>query len=90
MIIGYSEDDIPFQSRITYPMIRWIRLSKNLTQEQFGQACRIDQSVLTRIETGEIDLSLNYESRILKGCKRLNISDHTIQSIKELVQQTGE
>lgn len=86
-MLGYTKNDVPFQSKINYKMIRWLRLSKNKNQEQFGAVCHIDQSVLARIETGAIDLTISYESRILEGCKKLAISDQTIQAIKELTQQ---
>ncbi|MCM2982306.1 hypothetical protein M3599_15375 [Niallia circulans] len=63
-----------------------------MNQEQFGQVCKIDQSVLARLESGVIELSINYESRILNGCRTLNVSELEMASVKrivELKQQKG-
>lgn len=85
-MIGVYKDSIPFQSKITYPMIKYLRLCRNLSQEQFGNACKIDQSVLARLELGSIELSINYESKILEGCRALNISELELKSVKRLVE----
>lgn len=91
-MIGVNKDRLPYQSKINRHMLKHLRLCRNLNQEQFGQACKIDQSVLARLESGSIEITINYESRILDGCKKLNFSELEFQSVKRIVdlkQQRG-
>ncbi|OBW53324.1 helix-turn-helix domain-containing protein [Bacillus cereus] len=85
-MIDVYKDSLPYQQKISYQMIKYLRLCRNMTQEQFGQVCKIDQSVLARLESGSIELSMNYESRVLEGCKVLNISELEMQSVKRIVE----
>lgn len=85
-MIGVNRSTLPYESKLTYPMLKYIRLYRNLSQEQFGNACKIDQSVLARLELGVIELSMNYESKILEGCRALNISELELLSVKRLVE----
>ncbi|MDA1631203.1 helix-turn-helix transcriptional regulator [Bacillus cereus group sp. TH172LC] len=85
-MIGIDLNNLPYQQKITYQMIKYLRLCRNMTQEQFGQVCKIDQSVLARLESGSIELSMNYESKIMDGCKVLNISELEMQSVKRIVE----
>lgn len=85
-MIGVNKSTLPYESKITYPMIKYLRLTRNLSQEQFGKACKIDQSVLARLELGSIELSINYESKIIEGCRALNISNVEMVSIKRIVE----
>lgn len=85
-MIGVDLNSLPYQQKITYQMIKYLRLCRNMTQEQFGEACKIDQSVLARLESGSIEFSINYESRVLEGCKALNISELELVSVKRLVE----
>lgn len=91
-MIDIDKNSLPYQSKINYHMIKYLRLCRNMNQEQFGQVCKIDQSVLARLESGVIELSINYESRILNGCRTLNVSELEMASVKrivELKQQKG-
>ncbi|MCU4971079.1 helix-turn-helix domain-containing protein [Bacillus toyonensis] len=85
-MIDVYKDSLPYQQKITYQMIKYLRLCRNMTQEQFGQVCKIDQSVLARLESGSIEFSINYESRVLEGCKALNISELELVSVKRIVE----
>lgn len=85
-MIGVNKSTLPYESKIKYPMIKHLRLCRNLSQEQFGNACKIDQSVLARLELGVIELSINYESRIIEGCHALNISELEMQSVKRITE----
>lgn len=85
-MIGVNVNSLPYESKITYPMIRYIRLCRNLTQEKFGEVCRIDQGVLAKLERGVLDLSIGYESRIIEGCRALNISELELKSVKRITE----
>ena len=85
-MIGVNQSTLPYESKITFPMIRYIRLCRNMTQEKFGEVCRIDQGVLAKLERGVLDLSINYESRIIEGCRALNISELELKSVKRITE----
>lgn len=85
-MIGVDVSSLPYESKITHQMIRYIRLCRNLTQQQFGEVCKIDQGVIAKLERGDLYLSMNYESRILEGCHALNISSLEMLSVKRLVE----
>lgn len=85
-MIGVDMNNLPHERKITYQMIKYIRLCRNMTQTQFGEICKINQGVLAQIERGDIELSIHYASKIMDGCKVLNISDLELQSIQNLLQ----
>lgn len=84
-MIGVNKDSLPFQSKINYKMLKWIRLSRNMSQRQFGEVCKIDQSVLAKLERGELQFSIHYETKVLDGIKALNISEVELEAIKEVI-----
>ncbi|HDR6219342.1 TPA: helix-turn-helix transcriptional regulator [Bacillus cereus] len=85
-MIDVNVNNLPYQRKITYHMIKYIRLCRNLTQTQFGEVCKIDQSVLAKLERGDIELSVHYKSKIMNGCKVLNISELELLSVKRIVE----
>jgi transcriptional regulator with XRE-family HTH domain len=89
-MIGVNTSSLPYQQKLTNPMIKFIRLCRNMTQSQFGEACKIDQGVLAKLERSDLDLSIHYESKILEGCRALNISELEMESVKRLVELKKE
>lgn len=89
-MLGVNIDSLPYQSKITYPMIKYIRLCRNMTQGKFGEVCKINQGVLAKLERGELDLSIHYETKVMDGVKALNISDYELNAIKELLSLKSE
>ena len=85
-MVGVDVTTLPFQSKITYQMIKYIRLCRNMTQEQFGEVCKIDRSVLAKLERGELNLSVNYETRIMDGVRALGISELELATVKRMVE----
>ena len=85
-MIGITKDCLPFQSKITYPMIKYIRLCRNMTQAKFGEVCRINQGVLARLETGDLELTIHYETKVMDGVRALNISNLELASVKRIVE----
>lgn len=77
---------LPYKQELTYPMIRYLRLSRNCTQEKFGHIAGIDQSVIAKLENGELDLTPIYESRIRQAIRSLRISNHEIDAIRKLIE----
>ena len=66
-------------------MIRYIRLTRNLTQKGFGEVCKIEQSVLARLERNELQLTPHYETKVMDGVHALNISRYELDTIKTLL-----
>ncbi|MGM0887188.1 MAG: helix-turn-helix domain-containing protein [Bacillota bacterium] len=85
-MIGVDVSSLPYESKIKFPMIRYIRLCRNLTQARFGEVCKIDQGVLAKLERGDLDLSIHYESKIIEGCRALNISELELKSVKRITE----
>lgn len=85
-MIGVNENSLPHERKITYQMIKYLRLCRNITQTQFGEICKIDQSVLGKLERGELPLSPHYESKIMDGIRALNISQLELVSVKRIVE----
>ena len=91
-MIGVDVNSLPYQQKITYKMIKYIRLCRNLTQSQFGAICKIDQGVLAKLERNELQLTPHYETKVIEGCRALNFTDLEMLSVKRLVdlqQQRG-
>lgn len=88
-MIGVNENSLPYQNKVSYQMIKYIRLCRNMTQTQFGEVCKLDQSTLAKLERNELPLSPLYASKVMDGCKVLNISDLELQSIRNLLQNRG-
>jgi len=85
-MIGVDVNSLPYESKLTHPMLKYIRLCRNMSQEQFGAVCKIDQGVIAKLERNEIQLSLHYETKIIEGCRALNISELELLSVKRLVE----
>ncbi len=85
-MIGVNTDSLPHERKITYQMIKYLRLCRNMTQTQFGGVCKVDQGVLAKLERGDLPLSPHYETKILEGCKALNISELELVSVKRIVE----
>ena len=85
-MIGVDVNSLPYQQKISYQMIKYLRLCRNMTQTQFGGVCKVDQGVLAKLERGDLPLSPHYETKILEGCKALNISELELVSVKRIVE----
>ncbi|WP_258131850.1 helix-turn-helix domain-containing protein [Bacillus cereus] len=79
-------DSLPHERKITCQMIKYLRLSRNMTQEQFGEACKLDRSTLAKLERNELPLSPLYHSKIMDGIRALNISELELVSVKRIVE----
>ena len=85
-MIGIDTRTLSYESKLTFPMLKYIRLCRNLSQQSFGAICKIDQGVLAKLEKNEIELSLHYETKVLEGCRALNISELEFLSVKSLIE----
>lgn len=85
-MIDVNTDSLPHERKITYQMIKYLRLCRNMTQTQFGEICKINQGVLAQLERGDITLSPHYESKIMDGIRALNISQLELVSVKRIVE----
>lgn len=77
---------LPYKQEITHPMIKYLRLSRNCTQEKFGRIAGVDQSVLAKLEKGELEFTPIYETRIRQAIRSLRISNHEIDAIRKLLE----
>lgn len=89
-MIGVNKNALPYQSKINYKMLKYIRLTRNLTQSGFAEVCKIDTSVLGKLERAELDLSIHYETKVMDGIKVLNIREEELEAIRTLLSLKGE
>lgn len=85
-MIDVNTDSFPHERKVSYQMIKYVRLCRNMTQEQFGEACKMDRSVLAKLERGEFPLSPHYEAKVMDGIRALNISQLELVSVKRIVE----
>ncbi|MEN1934389.1 helix-turn-helix transcriptional regulator [Paenibacillus sp. 102] len=85
-MIGVNTDSLPHERKVSYQMIKYLRLCRNMTQEQFGEACKLDRSTLAKLERNELPLSPLYQSKIMDGIHALNISELELLSVKRIVE----
>ncbi|PAW37809.1 transcriptional regulator [Bacillus toyonensis] len=85
-MISVNTDSLPHERKITYQMIKYLRLCRNMTQTQFGGVCKVDQGVLAKLERGDLPLSPHYESKIMDGIRALNISQLELVSVERIVE----
>jgi transcriptional regulator with XRE-family HTH domain len=76
---------LPYKQALTYPMLKYIRLSRNCSQAKFGQISGIDQTVITRLERGELALTPIYEERIRQAIRALRVSNYELDAIRKLI-----
>ena len=84
-MIGVDLNSLPYQQKITFQMLRYIRLTRNLTQKGFGAVCQIEQSVLARLERNDLQLTPHYETKVMDGVRVLNVSQYELDTIKTLL-----
>jgi DNA-binding XRE family transcriptional regulator len=84
--MDYSKTRLPYNQTITAPMLRYLRLSRNLNQERFANICGLDRSTLAKLERGELELTPHYHSKIKDGIRSLRISNHEVDGIKRLLE----
>ena len=84
-MIGVDVNSLPYQQKITFQMLRYIRLTRNLTQKGFGEVCKIEQSVLARLERNDLQLTPHYEAKVMDGVRALSVSQYELDTIKTLL-----
>jgi transcriptional regulator with XRE-family HTH domain len=85
-MIGVDKGRLPYNQTITYPMVKYIRMSRNLTQHKFGQIAGIEQSTLAKIESGIVELSPHYETKIRQAVRQLRVSNYELDGIRKLLE----
>ncbi|MEH7682778.1 helix-turn-helix domain-containing protein [Priestia megaterium] len=71
--------------KFDHTLIPHIRRARNLNQEEFAAKCGLSRSTLARIETGDIELSDLYYSKINDGLRRIRFStDFELEAIKKM------
>ncbi|KKK37550.1 hypothetical protein WQ57_13905 [Mesobacillus campisalis] len=77
---------LPYNQELDYRMIRLLRHSRNLTLKQMATEMNIDPATLSRIETGQMQFTNYYESKLRDAIKRLRITNVEIASIRKIIE----
>ncbi|WP_077303986.1 helix-turn-helix domain-containing protein [Terribacillus halophilus] len=69
-----------------YRYIRQVRLLRNKTLKQFGEAMEINDSTISKLENGLIAFTPHYQEKFKSACKRLRVSGEEIANIRKLLE----
>ncbi|MFC7394001.1 hypothetical protein [Scopulibacillus cellulosilyticus] len=84
-MIGIGERKLPYTYAFNPEEIRYLRCLRNMSLSAFGEACGIDEMILSRLETGSIKYSPLYDLKVKRGCEVLAISAAEIQTARTLI-----
>ncbi|MBE7124572.1 helix-turn-helix domain-containing protein [Bacillus mycoides] len=71
-----------YNHEITREIIKLARLSRNKTQSEFGDICGVHQTCIAHLESGYMDITVNLQSKLKDGFRRLRISNEEIELFK--------
>lgn len=85
MIGDYSH--LPYKPEIKPVMLKWIRLSRNLTQAAVAEKLGVSQRMISEYESGNIeDFSPNVYARVEELKRRYRIDRVEIDSYRKLME----
>lgn len=71
-----------YNHEITREIIKLGRLSRNKTQSEFAAICDVHQTCIAHLESGYMDITVNLQSKLKDGFRRLRISNEEIELFK--------
>lgn len=77
---------IPYKQEFDYRFIKPVRMARNKTQAQLGELMNVDVSTVGKLERGELNFSLLYESKFKEALKRLRVSNIELASIRKILE----
>ncbi|AJH18837.1 MULTISPECIES: helix-turn-helix transcriptional regulator [Bacillus cereus group] len=74
-----------YNHEITREIVKLARISRNKTQEQFGEICGVHQTTIAHLESGYMDVTVNLQSKLKDGFRRMRVSNEEIEIFKRAV-----
>ncbi|AKR34237.1 helix-turn-helix transcriptional regulator [Bacillus cereus] len=85
MIGNYK--NLPYRPEIKPQMLKWIRLSRNLTQSDVAKKLGVSQRMISEYESGNVeDFSPNVYARVEELKRRYRVSREEIDSYRKLME----
>ncbi|MDR4169544.1 helix-turn-helix domain-containing protein [Bacillus nitratireducens] len=79
--------NLPYKPEIKPQMLRYIRLSRNLTQAAVAEKLGVSQRMVSEYESGSIeDFSPNVYARVRELVRAYRIDRYEIESYKKLME----
>ena len=71
---------------VDYHYIKHVRLIRNKTLKDFQEFMRVDYTVISKLERGEIKLTPIYQERFKEACKHLRVFNVELASIRKILE----
>ncbi|HDR7461835.1 TPA: helix-turn-helix transcriptional regulator [Bacillus toyonensis] len=79
--------NLPYRPEIKPQMLKWIRLSRNLTQSDVAKKLGVSQRMISEYESGNVeDFSPNVYARVEELKRRFRVSREEIDSYRKLME----
>ncbi|EJS52239.1 MULTISPECIES: helix-turn-helix domain-containing protein [Bacillus cereus group] len=79
--------NLPYRPEIKPQMLKWIRLSRNLTQSDVAKKLGVSQRMISEYESGNVeDFSPNVYARVEELKRRYRVSREEIDSYRKLME----
>lgn len=86
-MIGNDYKNLPYKPEIKPQMLKWIRLSRNLTQTDVAAKLGISQKMISDYENGKVeDFSPLVYSKVRELVRACRIDRFEIESYKKLME----
>ncbi|EJS11196.1 helix-turn-helix domain-containing protein [Bacillus mycoides] len=86
-MIGNDYSNLPYKPEIKPQMLKYIRLSRNLTQAEVAEKLGVSQKMISDYENGKIeDFSPNVYARVEEIKRRYRIDRVEIDSYRKLIE----
>ncbi|ONG80142.1 transcriptional regulator [Bacillus cereus] len=86
-MIGNEYKNLPYKPELKPKMLRYIRLSRNLTQTEVGEKLGVSQRMISEYESGNVEnFSPNVYARVRELVRAYRIDRYEIESYKKLME----
>lgn len=86
-MIGNDYSNLPYKPEIKPQMLKYIRLSRNITQTTVAEKLGVSQKMISDYENGKYeDFSPNVYARVRELVRAYRISRYEIDSYKKLME----
>lgn len=87
IMIGNEYSNLPYKPEIKPQMLRYIRISRNLTQSDVAAKLGVSQRMISEYESGNVeDFSPNVYARVEELKRRYRIDRVEIDSYRKLIE----
>ncbi|WP_163528807.1 helix-turn-helix domain-containing protein [Halobacillus ihumii] len=67
--------------------LRQVRLLRNLTLKDMAKYMEMNDTIISRLENGQIDFTPYYHDRLKQACKKLKVTNDELLACRNIIQQ---